>query len=505
MNSQQSTSIITNRSELAPSEFNADIYENRQKAYFMYSAPDALKCSIVVTACSNLEKTKYCVECILKYVEDISYELILIANGCPEEIHDYFQSVDYENKTVIKIEEIISLSSAMSYSQKQCKGEYIVYISNDVYLTKNALANMLFCLESDPKIGNVMAMSSNVSNGQQVNFDYSNLDEMQEKAAIFNKRDSSKWEERMRLISLIVVFRREVIDTVGMFDPAFIHDFGEDDFCMRLRRAGYKSVLCCDTWVCHDHDFRNLEGKNPEDLQESLKIGKRIFSQKYHGIDAWSDINNFEYELLSPLSEVKLNTNPVTLCVDVCCGNPVLEIRNRLRKCGIDNVSTIAFTTQAKYLFDLQTVASEVCCDKLDFIQEYYAPSTFDIIAVGEPINAYDKPISALQTLFGLLKSDGVLLFKVRNTDDYNAFLRMAGLGGVNDSDLPSCLSVNEVAECVKFLGGNDIKITSEYHSFDDNNQKLIMQLLQTANPNAAQNDLQYLMTRNVCFCVIKK
>ena len=499
--------VILKNAHLDKPEYDGDIYENRQKSYLMYEQEDVVKCSIVVTAWNRIEKTRYCVECILKYAPNISYELILVDNDSTDGTYEYFQSVPYENKVIVKSEKNLGFNFSWLCVKNICKGKYIVDIKNDVYLTKNALDNLLFCMESDPKIGNVMAMSSNVSNGQQVDLEYSDFDEMQVKAEAFNQRDLSKWEERMRLISLIVIYRREVLDIVGVFDPAFVHDFSEDDFCMRVRRAGYKMILCGDTWVCHDHDFRNMEGKDPNEYQTNLDSGRRIFEQKYHGIDAWGDINNFEYTLLWLLDGVPFDTQSVSaLCVDVRCGTPVLEIRNRLRKREITDVKSFAYTTQAKYFTDLQTTVSEVYCDKSYCVQNYYDNEAFDIITLGEPINTYDKPTSFLRSLFGLLKPGGVLLFKLRNTDDYRAFLRTAGLGGACDPDSPSCFTVDNVVQCINSMGEqNDVQIMAEPHMLNDADWQTISSLLWSVNPNANDNDCARLTIDNYCFCAGKK
>jgi SAM-dependent methyltransferase len=350
-------------------------------------------------------------------------------------------------------------------------------------------------------------VSSNVSNLQQVDLGYNNFDEMQEKAAEFNKKcDPSKWEERMRLVTTLVVTSRAVANLLGVTDFAFVHDFGEDDLCARLRRSGYKMILCGDTWICHDHDFRNMEDKDPQAFQNSLESGKRIFSEKYHGIDAWDDILNFEHVLLSPLDRITLKAdNPAVLCIDVRCGTPVLEIRNRLRKRGINSVSSYAYTTQAKYLVDLQSVVSEVKCDRSYYIQEYYADNSFDIIVLGEPLNTYSNPVSFLQRLFGFLKPGGALLFKVRNTDDCHAFLRSTGMGGVSDPDLPACLSLNEVIQCVKLIGGEqNVSIVTEPHQLSASDNQAISSLLKQVKPGASEEDVMRLMARNYDFCVTK-
>jgi GT2 family glycosyltransferase len=46
--------------------------------------------------------------------------------------------------------------------------------------------------------------------------------------------------------------RRRLIREIGVFDDVFGKGYGEEnDFSMRARRAGYRNVLCDDTFVVH--------------------------------------------------------------------------------------------------------------------------------------------------------------------------------------------------------------------------------------------------------------
>jgi GT2 family glycosyltransferase len=82
----------------------------------------------------------------------------------------------------------------------------------------------------------VQPKSNNVSNLQQEDLGgWQNFNEMQAAAKKFNKSDSNKWEERQRLITFLNIFRRDVLDTVGLIDAAYVHDFSEDDLCVRMR------------------------------------------------------------------------------------------------------------------------------------------------------------------------------------------------------------------------------------------------------------------------------
>jgi GT2 family glycosyltransferase len=498
--------IVLNTDDMSAPSTDGTLWGNRLSAYSRYDAPDVPLCSIIVCGYNRLEKTKTAVECILKYTQEIDYELILIDHGSTDCTLDYFKSVNFEKKRLVHITKNIASGLDWSYIFQLAKGKYIININNDVYITQNWLLNLLACLESDEKIGLVMPMSSNVSNLQQNDLGaWDNMEQMQQKAAFFNVSDPSKWKERLRLITVIVVLRRDVLDTVGRGDPAYTHDFGEDDLCVRLRRMGYKLILCKDTWVCHDHDFRNMEDKNPATFQASLESGRAIYREKYHGIDPWDDINNYELKLLAPIDTWTMPRGEINaLCVDVRCGTPVLEIRNHLRERGRTDVKSRAFTTQAKYFLDLQTTGAETECDRIDFIQSHYADETFDIVVLGEPLNCYPTPITLLQRLYNFLKRGGLLLFKLRNTNDFNALMRSAGLGGGNDDDYPAILSADEVSEVLKLFGGKNIDIESEQYNLSQNDFKTIENWLGKLNPGFNEQTLYKLTTRDYTFSVGK-
>ncbi len=497
--------IVINSDMLTPKLSSDDMWTNRKNAYFMYDTPEVPICSIVVQGYNRLNKTKYCVECILQNTQDVDYELILVDNGSDDGTLEFFQSVPYKNKRIIHVTQNCGAVLPFRYYLNIFKGKYLVIIANDVYVTRNWLSNLLKCYQSDPKIGFVEPVSSNVSNLQEVNLEFTDFDDMQKKAATFNQSNPGKWEERMRLVSVINFFSRVILDNIGIYDNAYPHDFGEDDLCARIRRMGYKLILCRDTWICHDHDFRNMENKDPAAFQASLDIGRAIYRKKYHGIDPWDDIVNLELTLLAPLDSAHLPESVKVLAVDVRCGSPVLEIRNRLKRRGIAKVASYAFTTDAKYFLDLQTVGAEVVCDRIDFIQQYYANDIFDVVVIGEPINTYPMPIRLLQNLYGFLKPGGMLLFKVRNTDNYRAFLRSIGLEVASDPDLPAGTPLHEVLECLKFFGASECTVSTNMEDISGADQKFLFDKLTAANPNADQATLNRLCIRDYCVKAIRR
>ncbi|MDR1649060.1 MAG: glycosyltransferase [Synergistaceae bacterium] len=497
--------IILNTDDMTAPVLDGTMWGNRLSAYSQYEEQGVPLCSVYVQAYNRLEKTRYAVECVLRYTRGIDYELILADNGSADGTFEYFQSVPFDKKKIIRATKNFP-AAITNEIYKLCGGKYIVSLANDLYVTENWLSNLLRCLESAPNVGAAVPMSNNVSNLQEYNLGgWKDFAEMQAKAAAFNVSDPSKWEERLRLVSVLWIMKRDVLDNVGKMDFAYVHDFMEDDFAIRMRRMGYKLILCKDTWVCHDHDFRNMEDKDPAQFQASLESGRRFYREKYHGIDAWDDINNYELQLLAPLDTWMLPRGEITaLCVDVRCGTPVLEVRNHLKKRGRTDVKSWAFTTQAKYFLDLQTTDAKVECDRIDFIQSHYADETFDIVALGEPLNTYPTPITFLQRLYNFTKRGGILMFKLRNTNDFNALMRSAGLGGNNDGDNPAVMTIDEVGETLKLFGVKNVNINSEQYTLNQKDLNTIKNWLNKINPNHNDQTLLKLLTHDYTFSVVK-
>ena len=166
--------------------------------------------TIVVIAYNRPDITRLCIESVLRNTADVNYKLILIFNKSKygEGILEYFNSVDYENKIVIEIEENNGAPYAYREAEKYFEGDYIVHLPNDVIVTPNWLSNMIKCAKSDPLIGMVNPQSSNVSNLQCVNLEFSDYNEMYDKAEKYNVSDSMKWHERLRLITLGTLFTK---------------------------------------------------------------------------------------------------------------------------------------------------------------------------------------------------------------------------------------------------------------------------------------------------------
>jgi len=407
----------------------SNVYEGREVFAKMSSNAREVKSEVSIMICNynRLEKSKRCIESVLKYTQDVDFELILIDNGSEPEIMEYLKSVEHPKKTIIRLEENTGAAFPYENIAMSMLSEYVVLLADDIIVTKNWLSNMLKVFESDEKIGLVNAVSSNTSNLQQVDLGYKTYEEMQEKAAEFNVSNPSKWQERLRIITLGTAYRKECLYAIGWpnGDIGFVHDFADDDIAFRVRRMGYKVVLAGDTWICHDHQIRE---KDPVALHKSLEQGRADFQQKYQGVDAWDDVNNYIFNSLGSRIKKMETDYPKILGIDVKCGTPILDIKNTIRKYGIFDAELSAFTQDEKYVVDLKTICNGiVACDREEFISRKLLYEYYDYIMIDRPINAYHEPMSMLMDAFMLLNRGGQLLFSLKNTNNIMTLLNVLG------------------------------------------------------------------------------
>ncbi len=386
--------------------------------------------TIVLVALNRVDKTKDCVESILKYTQNVDYDLVLIDNGSSDKTLEYFKSINFEKLRIIRLTKTVSLPVSLYYLDLKTISKNVVLLANDMIVSQNWLSNMLNAVKTDRKIGMIVTMSNNVSNMQDPGISFKDINDFQKKAAAFNKPDPSKWQERIRLMTVSALITKECLMAIGwpFLDIGYAHDFSDDDITFRVRRAGYKTILAGDVYICHNHDHSVAVNRSAEQINNALTLGKTGFRNKFLGVDAWDDVNNYVFPYIggkiSPPADSK---NVRILGIDCKAGTPVLDVKNTIRKYGVFEPNVCAFSQNGKYYTDLKTVCDDVVCDRIDFLKNHYEENSFDYIMIGEDINEYADPVAVVKNACSLLKQKGQLFLALKNV--YNADAVMSILG----------------------------------------------------------------------------
>lgn len=439
--------------------------------------------SIVILGYNHVDYTKMAIDSIYQYSEDIEFELITVNNGSSDGTKDYFDSLP--NKKKIHLEKNVGPVNGFNIGMKAAEGKYIAVVCNDFVFTTNWLKNLVVCIETDERIGYVSPGSSSISNLQQINGNYRDIDEMQEFAKTYNISDPNKWEERVRLLPNVLFVKKEVLDVVGYYDPKFYFgEFADDDLSFRIRRAGYKMIYAADTFTYH---FGSVTTDKEHKENKSLEVSRQIFVKK-HGLDAWTDvhydlnlINSIDYETVEDKNNVKI------LGIDPRCGATILQVKNKFRNFGRHDVKLYSYTKDYKYVQDLETICERAYCGDYQDIGRRIGNEKFDFIVIGEQAQHYNSFIELIDTLKTLLEENGKIIFTIDNMMNYAIFFKMMiGMDtGTSDNGVIKFFDLDKLEKEFKRLSLQIKDIKFETVDIGSNNQMLVDNLVNVFPENS--------------------
>ena len=243
--------------------------------------------SIIILSYNALEYTKLCIESIRRHTRKGTYELIVIDNASNDGSAQWLQEQD--DIHLILNEENVGFPKGCNQGLRIAQGTELLLLNNDVIVTPFWLDNMRTALYSQPRVGAVGCMTNSCSNEQSIDIGYDSLDGLEEAAKNFNQQDSDKWYPWLLLVGFCLMFRRDVYERIGGLDEAFSPgNFEDDDYCLRMRQAGYELLLCGDTYI---HHFGSVafSGKNtPEQrIEKERKYQQIIEKNRAYFLQKW--------------------------------------------------------------------------------------------------------------------------------------------------------------------------------------------------------------------------
>lgn len=369
--------------------------------------------SIVVLAYNKLEYTKMCVQSIYKYTSHIDFELITVNNGSCDGTEAFFNSLPNTKK--INIKNNVGGVNGFNAGLFWAEGKYLVYVGNDLILTKNWLDNMIKCIESDPSIGFVSPGSNILSNYQDIPVSYTNIEEMHEFAENYNVSDPKKWEERIRIMPLTMIIKKDIFDRTGGIDHRYyMGEFSDDDFSLIVRRMGYKLIYAADTFI---HHFGSITGGENKRNNNSLGISKKIFIDKFN-IDPWKEMI-FDDAIIKNINVFEDYKEIRIMGINCFCGGTPLQVKNLLLSRGINRVDIINYTSNSKYEVDLKTVSNKTMVEELDKIRFFGDIENLNYIIIESDFHEIKDIESFFTNLQSMVSNKYQVIIKLENPNYY--------------------------------------------------------------------------------------
>lgn len=235
------------------------------------------KTSIIIPTFNGKDLLKDCIYSIKLHTKE-PYEIIVVDNGSSDGTVDICRQ---EGITFISLASNVGFPAACNKGLKIATGDTILLLNNDVIVTRNWLQNMLNCLNSDTNIGIVGPLTNYASGKQQIDMPYTSLEEM---SSQLNEPDAKKWLQVERIVGMCFLFKRELMDRIGLLDERYSPGhFEDDDYCHRARNAGYTFRIAGDVFVFH-HGSASFTKQDMSKVKHLVDINRQKFIDKW-GVD----------------------------------------------------------------------------------------------------------------------------------------------------------------------------------------------------------------------------
>ena len=232
-------------------------WEHRCQELEQAVAGDFPSISIVMLCHDQLPFTQAALGSIERFTGYPRLELILVDNGSGDETRQFLKgwAEVHPGAHVVRLERNLGFAMGNNAGIRRAKGDYVILVNNDVFVTDGWLMAMLRHFRRDARLGLLGPVTNSTGNEAEVDIGaYGDMEQMARLAARHVKRNFGRRTPMHTVHFFCVMISRPVLETVGLLDENFgLGLFEDDDYCARARNAGYDVACAEDVYVHHHH------------------------------------------------------------------------------------------------------------------------------------------------------------------------------------------------------------------------------------------------------------
>ncbi|MCM0082800.1 glycosyltransferase family 2 protein [Geomonas sp. Red32] len=241
------------------------------------------RASIILVSYNSLSGTTApCLESVFANTDYPDYEVIVVDNNSSDGTPGYLRELAGREPRLKPILNSVNRGFAGGNNDglKVATGEFLVLLNNDTQVGRGWLTELVRPLREDPTAGLVGPVSNATGNEQEVWVESASPKEILGQGALWVGTGRSEAVSMERLCFFCVATRRDVVERVGGLDEAYGLGFYEDDdYCLRVRRAGFTLLLNENVFIYHrgSGSFSAMPGTTKKLLKANRKLLERKF------------------------------------------------------------------------------------------------------------------------------------------------------------------------------------------------------------------------------------
>ena len=214
-----------------------------------------MKYSILITYYQNQNILKTALTLLLKTLGNRMDVEIIISSDNPKVNIDAFRDIDKLSRIyTINATENGGYSVACNKAAQMAKGELLILMDSDIFVTDGWLNALEEVYKSKPNVGSISSTILSLNTGSVVHWGLSTIG-----VEILKPFRDGKLPEKLfntitespLLTSGCLMVKKEIFETVGGMDTAFYNGYCDLDFSMKLRMLKLKNYVTTNSIVYH--------------------------------------------------------------------------------------------------------------------------------------------------------------------------------------------------------------------------------------------------------------
>jgi len=215
---------------------------------------DSKLVSILIVNWNGIKHLKKCFNSLSKITYP-NYEIILIDNASQDGSVEFVRK-NYPQVRVIQNKKNLGFAEANNIGYKEACGKYIFFLNNDTTIEPDCLTKLIEGIERDKNIGGIQPKILVMDEPKKLDCvgDFLTATGILQHYGIGGNANAEQYNKVVEIFSMkgaAMLFKRGVLEEVGVFDKDFFAYFEETDLCHRVRLAGYKIFYYPDSLICH--------------------------------------------------------------------------------------------------------------------------------------------------------------------------------------------------------------------------------------------------------------
>ena len=212
--------------------------------------------SVVIVNYNGCKFLDRCLAAVVSQALDEPFEVLLVDNGSTDDSVAFTRS-RFPSVRVIQAARNFGFAGGNNLGMRSARGRYIVLLNNDTQVRPGWLQALVDAAEADPTAGAIAAKILFIDPPQTIqNAGSLLLSDGSGADRGFRERDHGQYDRREEVFGACgasLLYRRQMLDDVGMFDDTFFMYYEDSDLNWRMRLRGWRVIYEPGAIVDHVH------------------------------------------------------------------------------------------------------------------------------------------------------------------------------------------------------------------------------------------------------------